>query len=857
MPFSISRRGVRRAPPRPLLLAAGAALLLAAAPANAEVFAWSNLPDLPEPLGVAGPFVFVIDDKLVVAGGAHFAVSPFQGGAKRWVAASWVLDSPAGEWRASTPLPRPLAYGGSVSLGDSALLLGGSDAERHYADAYRVRFADGELIYEPAAPLPAPAANMAAAELNGVIYVAGGQAAPDSVTARRTLWTLDGNAENPRWQAGEPFPGPARILAPLVAQDGAVFLFSGAELLPGEAGAPTRRFLTDSFRYDPGKGWRRLADAPRSVTAAPAAPLGPSHIAIFGGDDGANFLRNDELGDNHPGFPRNILGYHTVTDTWTDFGEAPVGHVTTAAVAWRGRTVIASGEDRPGHRSPAVPAAAPITTTSGFASIDYIALTVYLAGLVLMGVYFSRKHLTSDDFFLAGGRMAWWAAGLSIYGTQLSSISFMAIPAKIYSTDWVYFLMQMTIVMIAFPVVFFYLPFFRRVKMTSAYEYLEQRFNLPVRLYASVSFILYQIGRMAIVLFLPAIALSTVTGFDVYACILLMGVLATTYTVLGGIEAVIWTDVVQVFVLLGGALLSLAILAFNVEGGIGGIVSAGMEYDKFHVFNWTWDRTTTAVWVVVVGNLFNNLVPYTSDQAVVQRYFTTRDEKTAAKSIWTNAVMLIPSTLTLFMVGTGLWAFYRAHPELLNPTLPTDSVFPLFIAQQLPAGIAGIVIAAVFAASMSTLDSSLNSVSAAMVTDFYVRFRESASDKQRLRLARRLTAVLGVLATGTSIALASFEVGSLWDTFQGMMGLFGGGLAGLFALGIFFKGASGRGALIGAVSSVVILYWTQQHSDLHFFLYGAVGVLSCVGVGLAASVFVKDRADKDLTGLTIGTMRRS
>ncbi len=859
MPLPIPRRGRRRAPaallPK-LIIAAAVALLAAAGPADAEVFAWSKLPDLPEPLGIAGPFVFVIDDKLVVAGGAHFPVSPFQGGAKRWVAASWVLDSPAGEWRASTPLPRPLAYGASVSLGDSALLIAGSDAERHYADAYRVRFDGGDLVYEPAPPLPEPTANTAAVELNGAVYVAGGQRDPDSVTAQDAFWTLDLNAENPQWRAGDPLPGPARILAPLVAQDGAVFLFSGAELLPGASGAPTRRFLTDSYRYDPGKGWKRLADAPHSVTAAPAAPLGPTHIAIFGGDDGANFFRNSELGDNHPGFPRRILGYHTVTDTWTAFGEAPAGHVTAAAVEWRGRAVIASGEDRPGHRSPAVFAAAPTSVTSGFKPIDYIALAVYLAGLVLMGVYFSRKGLTSDDFFLAGGRMAWWAAGLSIYGTQLSSISFMAIPAKIYSTDWVYFLIQMTIVMIAFPVVFFYLPFFRRAKMTSAYEYLEQRFNLPVRLYASMSFILYQIGRMAIVLFLPAIALSTVTGFDVYACILLMGTLATAYTVLGGIEAVIWTDVVQVVVLLGGALLSLAILALNVEGGIGGIVSAGMEYDKFHMFNWTWDWTTTAVWVVVIGNLFNNLVPYTSDQAVVQRYFTTRDEKTAAKSIWTNAVMLIPSTLTLFMVGTGLWAFYRSHPQLLDPTLPTDSVFPLFIAQQLPAGIAGIVIAGVFAASMSTLDSSLNSVSAAMVTDFYVRFRESASDRQRLRLARLLTAVLGVLATATSIALASFEVSSLWDTFQGMMGLFGGGLAGLFALGIFFKRASGRGALIGAVSSVAILYWVQQHSTLHFFLYGAVGVLSCVGVGLLASLLVKDRAAKDLAGLTIGAARR-
>lgn len=860
MLFPIAGNNRRRGAPvtAPVIAPIIAAIVaFAAGPANAEVFQWSNLAPLPEPLGVAGAFVCVIDDKLVAAGGAHFPVSPFQGGAKRWVAASWVLDSPDGEWRASTPLPRPLAYGASVSLGDSALLIGGSDAERHYAQTYRVRFDGGDLRYEPAAPLPQPAANMAAAELNGVIYLAGGQAAPDSATARRALWTLDLQAATPRWQAAEPIPGPGRILAPLTAQDGAVFLFSGAELLPGASGGATRRFLADAYRYDPGKSWSRLADAPRSAAAAPAAPLGPTHIALFGGDDGANFPRNDELGDNHPGFPRGILGYHAVTDTWTDLGEAPAAYVTVPAVSWRGRTVIAGGEDRPGHRSPAVLAAAPTTATSGFAPIDYLALAAYLAGLVSIGVYFSRKRLTSDDFFLAGGRIAWWAAGLSIYGTQLSSISFMAVPAKIYSTDWVYFLLQMTIVMAAFPVVFFYLPFFRRVKMTSAYEYLEQRFNLPVRLYASVSFILYQIGRMAIVLFLPAIALSTVTGFDVYACILAMGILATAYTVMGGIEAVIWTDVLQVFVLLGGALLSLVILALNVEGGLAGIIDAGMEYDKFHMFNWTWDWTTSAVWVVIVGNFFNNLVPYTSDQAVVQRYFTTRNEKAAAKSIWTNAVLLVPSTLTLFMVGTGLWAFYRSRPELLDPTLPTDSVFPLFIVQQLPAGIAGIVIAAVFAASMSTLDSSLNSVSAAIVTDFYVRFRKSAGDRQRLRLARLLTAVLGASATATSIALASFEVGSLWDAFQGMMGLFGGGLAGLFALGIFFRRASGRGALIGAVSSVAILYGVQQHTDLHFFLYGAVGVLSCVGVGLLAGVLFKDPAPKDLTGLTLDTRRQS
>ena len=384
-----------------------------------------------------------------------------------------------------------------------------------------------------------------------------------------------------------------------------------------------------------------------------------------------------------------------------------------------------------------------VESSPGFSTLDYTALTVYFAILVLMGIYFARQGSSTEDFFLGGRRIPWWATGLSIFGTQLSSISFMAVPAKVYATDWVYFLLQMTIVMIAFPVVFLYLPYFRRVRMTSAYELLESRFNLPVRLYASLSFVLYQLGRMAIVLFLPAIALSTVTGISVYSCILLMGALATLYTVLGGIKAVIWTDVLQVFVLYGGALLSLVILVSSMDGGLSGIVSTGLEYDKFHMFNWTWDWTTTAVWVVLVGNLFMNLVPYTSDQAVVQRYFTTKDQAAAARSIWTNAILIVPSTLTLFLLGTSLWAFYRDNPEMLNPTLPTDSIFPLFIAQHLPAGIAGLLIAAVFAASMSTLDSSLNSVSAALVTDFFVRFRPDSTERSRLVLARSLTAGLG------------------------------------------------------------------------------------------------------------------
>ena len=773
---------------------------------------WTELPKLPAQAQVRSAFVAEIGGRLVVAGGILDE-------GESAIADAWILDDTDAAWRPTAVLPQPASSGAVATYSEFAFFIGGTAIENGPGrnSAFRVSLEGEDLTYAPLPDLPARLANGGAAVLDGFLYVLSGAAPSGEADKAPALWMLELDAENPEWVPGPPPPGNARRSPALAAQDGALFLFEGT-VLGDQSTTQSRR---DAHRYVPGTGWTQIAELPGPALPNAALPIGPTHIALRTASRDAT----------------SIVAYHSVTDTWVDLGTLPAQLSGGNAATWGEHMVFIGTDVAVGDSSIRPLAASVLPPTPGFSTVDYVTLVAYFVVLVMMGLYFAGKGSTTDDFFLAGGRMPWWATGLSIFGTQLSSISFMAVPAKVYSTDWVYFLLQMTIIMVAFPVVIFYLPHFRRTKMTSAYEYLETRFNLPVRMYASVSFVLYQLGRMAIVLFLPAIALSTVTGISVYTCIVVMGVLSTLYTVMGGIKAVIWTDVVQVFVLYGGALLSLVILLAKTDGGLGAIVSAGIDYDKFHMFNWTWDWTTTAVWVVIVGNFFLNLVPYTSDQAVVQRYFTTKDEKTAAKSIWTNAALLLPSTLTLFMLGTGLWAFYRSNPELLNPTLPTDSIFPLFIAQQLPVGIAGLLIAAVFAASMSTLDSSLNSVSAALVTDFYVRFRPTAGDSTRLLLARLLTAGLGVLATVTSIALATFDIGSLWDTFQGMMGLLGGGLAGLFALGIFFRSANGAGAMTGAVASVFILYWVQQHSDLHFFLYGAVGILSCVLVALATSPF--------------------
>ncbi len=786
------------------------------------LYSWSRLPDLPDSIGVAGACAGVSGDALIIAGGAQFPVSLFEGGEKVWTDRVYVLQKEEGgvySWHQEPTLEKPLGYAVSVTWGDEVICVGGGNAQEHFTDVFSLRWHEGIVERRSLPALPAPAAFWAGALVDNTIFVAGGLHAPDDSAATKNFWAINLSDVEPRWEILDPWPGPARSNPIAAAHDGSFYLFSGVERTPDGQGGLSLRFLADAYRFHPDQGWEQLADLPHAVAAAPspAATFGPSHLLIFGGNDGADVHRVQELQDRHPGFRRDILAYHIITDTWVTMDSLPAAHVTTPVVQWGNDVVIPSGEIRPGTRSPAVYQATTVAPTNQFGFTNYLVLGVYFLVMVGMGFYFSGREKSDQDYFLSRGRIPWWAAGISIFGTQLSAITFMAIPATAYATDWVYILGQATIVLLAPVVVYLYLPFFRRLQITTAYEYLEKRFNVVVRLFGSTSFIAVQLGRMGIVVFLPAIALSAATGVNIYAAILLTGLLSTLYTTLGGIEAVVWSDVVQVIVLMGGALLSLFIIAFSVEGGWTGLISTAAAHDKFHMTNWTWDYASTGVWVIVVGWTLSNLIPYTADQAVVQRYLTTKNEAEAGRSIWTNAILTVPAGLIFFGLGTALFVFYREHAASLEPALQTDAIFPLFIVQQLPVGVAGLLIAGVFAASMSSLDSSLNSVASALVTDFYKRFAPASTEKGRLRLARWLTVVLGVLATMLGLLLATFDIASLFDLFLELLGLFGGGLAGLFALGIFTRRAHGTGALIGAVSSVIAIYLVKVFTAAHFF----------------------------------------
>ena len=275
--------------------------------------------------------------------------------------------------------------------------------------------------------------------------------------------------------------------------------------------------------------------------------------------------QEEVLKDEHPGFPKEALLYHTITDTWTSAGAVPMNHVTTVPVAWDGALVIPSGEIRPRVRSPKIWSAVPRPNQRGFGAVNYGVLILYLLLMVGVGAYFAKKNKTTDDFFRGGKQMVWWAAGCSIFATMLSSLTYTGLPSKAFAQDWVYAVGNMMIPVVAFAAVYVALPFYRRIDATSAYEYLEKRFSRAIRMFGSVFFTLFHIFRMAVVMSLTGLALAAATPLTPAQSVILMGVLSILYCAMGGIEAVIWTDTIQTFVLLGGAIVAFVLLMGGVD----------------------------------------------------------------------------------------------------------------------------------------------------------------------------------------------------------------------------------------------------------------------------------------------------
>jgi SSS family solute:Na+ symporter len=486
-------------------------------------------------------------------------------------------------------------------------------------------------------------------------------------------------------------------------------------------------------------------------------------------------------------------------------------------------------------------------------TIDIMVLLVYLAGVVGIGFWFGRKGLNTEKFMAAGRRIPGWAVGLSIFGTYVSSISFLALPGKAFASNWNAFVFSLSIPLTTWIAVKYFVPFYRRSGEVSAYQHLENRFGPWARTYAVICYLLTQLARMGTILYLLALALAPLTGWSMVTIILSAGSLVILYTLIGGMEAVIWTDVVQSIVLIGGALACIGILLAGMPAGPAQIFQIANENGKFSLGSFGPELSQMTFWVVLLNGLFINLQNFGIDQSYVQRYQTAKSDREAARSVWIGALLYLPISAVFFFIGTALFAFYTARPELLPPSVNAlgkpDSVFPHFIVAQLPVGLTGLVIAAIFAAAQSTVSSSINCSATLILCDLYKRyFRPAATERQSMRVLHAATLCVGL--AGTGMALAMMQIRNALDAWWGLASIFSGGMLGLFLLGLMARRAGNRAAAIGVGVGVAMVGWmtfspkwtgmaAPFRSPFHTLLIVVVSTLTILLIGLLISRFSK------------------
>lgn len=840
---------------------------------------WDKVSSLPpidslnEINGLAGHFAGIHRNVLILAGGTGFAkgARPWNGGKRFWNKHIFVLkhnNNGTYEWlHSDSNLPFSRAYGSSVSLPEGILCIGGADTSGKHAVVFLLSWDEAKqrVNITDYPDLPISLAYSSAALIGQEVYVAGGETDSLPGVAQKAFYKLDlkkRGAPGFTWEKLQAWPGPGRVMPVLAAQNNGhyncIYLFSGRK-----AARESEELLFDAYVYDPKKSsWKKLADVhteksneQKCLSGASSVSVGLNHILVFGGADSRDHraFRNvldtyrkstpgitqdslkralDHITDGHSGFSKDVMAYHTLTDKWVKVGESERGiPVATQAVWWNNSIIIPGGEIAPALRSPGILKVQLSQKESALLNIwDYLLISLYFAAILYIGYRYKKNVKTTSDYYKAGGRIPGWASGVAIFGTLLSAITFLTTPAKTYNESWIYFLPTISSLVVAPLIVRFIIPEYFKINVTTAYEYLESRFNVAVRMLGSLSFICFQIAKFGVMLLLPALAISAITGIDVMVCIIVIGLFSTIYGTLGGIEAVVWTEVLQVFIFLLAAVLSIVVVALKLDGGAGEIFTVNRDFGKFNFVNWDLSFSEITIFVAISYWIGGGLVPYISDQTVIQKYLVTKDAKSASRGVWLNGILIVASSVLFFSIGSALFAYYHAFPDKLNPALPTqESIYPWFIVNELPSGIRGVVVAGIFAVAMSTISSTMNSMSAAAVTD-YLRFRP-LKPKQQLWAAKGVSAGFGIIGTAIAAIMFIYEVGSLWDMIRRITGLLTGGLAGLFLLGIFTKRANHIGAIAGFLGSAVVQYIVSVHTQLHFMVYSLTGMVSCFGIG--------------------------
>jgi len=484
--------------------------------------------------------------------------------------------------------------------------------------------------------------------------------------------------------------------------------------------------------------------------------------------------------------------------------------------------------------------------------LDLAIFLIYMLAIVGFGVSFSFRKRTASDFTTGGGRLPAWAIGISIFATFVSSISFLALPGNAFSGNWNGFVFSLSIPFAAWIAVKYFVPLYRKLKSESAYFYLEQRFGPWARIYASICYLLTQLARMGAIMYLLALPMNALLGWSIPSIIIVTGISVVIYSMWGGIEAVIWTDAVQGIILIGGALACLCVIFIGMPDGAASIFSIANEADKFSLGSFKLDFTTSTFWMILVYGLFINLQNFGIDQSYVQRYLTAKTESEAKKSTWLGSLLYVPVSFVFFFIGTALFAFYQAQPELLPVGMAGDKVFPYFIVNQLPVGVTGLLIASIFAAGMSTVSTSINSSATVILSDHFSKYiHPNPSEKLSLRVLRLSSLFMGLLSI--VVGLAFNGVTSALDAWWALSSIFSGGILGLFLLGLLSK-AKNPQAVFAVILGVLVIGWMSLSAiliqnglpetfanPLHTNMTIVMGTLTIFLVGFGLSWLAKNR----------------
>jgi SSS family solute:Na+ symporter len=517
-------------------------------------------------------------------------------------------------------------------------------------------------------------------------------------------------------------------------------------------------------------------------------------------------------------------------------------------------------------------------------TLDILVLVGYFGSMTLMGLYFARRTKSTEGYFVGDRAYPGWLIGISLFGATISSITFVAYPADAYKTAYLRLLICLMLPVGVLIASRFFVPFFRRGKITSVFEYLEGRFGPKTRVYAATVFILAQCIRLSLIQYLVAVLMHEITGWNVVLCILLGGAVTAYYTVVGGIHAVIWTDFVQSVILFIGGLLILVVILVKLPGGLGQVISIAARDGKFMLGDlnvadgrlyrapWGFSLAHKTVAMMLLVGLFQWLAEYSSNQEVIQKYCASKSARDARSAMWLCCCCCVPTWAYFMFLGTSLYVFYKVYPDsdaaaMLSGAQKAEGILPHFVTTSLPPGLSGIVIAAVLAAAMSSMSSAMNSISAVGITDIYKRHLvRGRDDRHYVIIAKWTTLVSSAIMIGGAYVLVRSETKTLQHLSTEFAAIIAGGLLGLYMLGFFTTRGDGRAVGIGIVFAVafstfislVALGWLPEEVtrivERHFDTYytGVIGnvVMFLVGFLLAA---VLPHRPRNLINLTVWT----